>query len=116
MSDTLRVWITQKIEKRGWSYRELARQANISHALISRTLSGDMTPSADFCIKVAQALDVSPEMVLRLAGILPAAPPATLADDAALQELVELARTLSSDKRKELLRYTRYLLQSSQDE
>lgn len=69
-------------------------------------LAGNVPPSADFCIKAAQALGESPIKLLRLAGILPPAP-----DDATLQELTELAGNLPPEQRREALRYIRYLYQ-----
>lgn len=109
MSEALRHWLSQELHRREWAYSELARLAGISRPLVSRTLSGDMPPSADFCIKVASALDIAPETVLRLAGILPPAPPASPADDSILQELVELARTLPTEKRQQVLDYVRFI-------
>ena len=116
MSEGLTVWLSQEIARRGWSHTELAKKASVSRPLVSRILSGDMPASADFCIKVAQALGESPEKVLRLAGILPAAPPATPTDDSILQELVELARNLPSKDRKELLKYARFRYQQREED
>lgn len=113
MGDELRTWVGREIKRLGWSYRELARQAGISHTLISRTLSGDMPASADFCIKVAQALGESPEKVLRLAGILPLLPDSE--DDPTLSEAIDTLRNLPPNQRKEALRYIRYLYQTGQD-
>lgn len=115
MSESLRVWVSQELNRRGWSYRELGRQADVSNALVSRTMTGDVSPSADFCIKVAKALKVSPEMLLRLAEILPPAQPATPADDATLQEIMELARNLSPDRRQQVLEYIRFMYQQRDD-
>ena len=113
MSDEFRAWLSHELKQRSWSYRELARRANISNSLISRTLTGDIPPSADFCIKVAQSLSESPEKLLRLARILPSLPSS---EDATLQELWELARNLPPEHRKEALRYIRYLYQSGQED
>jgi len=68
-----------------------------------------MPPSADFCIKIAFALDTPPETVLKLAGILPPGPPASPTDSATLQTLVELARTLPPEQQEQLLAYCRFL-------
>ena len=68
-----------------------------------------MPVSADFCIKVAQTLDVQPEMVLRLGGILPPTSPASPSDDKTLQELVELARNLEPEDKQQVLDYIRFL-------
>lgn len=108
MSDDLKAWISQEVEQRGWSYRELARRAGVSHTLISRTLSGDMAPSADFCIKVANTINESPEKLLRLAGILPTSP---ASDDSAFQEIMELVRSLPPEDQKEILEYVRFRYQ-----
>lgn len=113
MSDKLTVWLTEELEKRRWSQRELSRQSGISYPLISQVLAGDVPPSADFCIKISLPLGVAPEMVLRLAGILPDLP---ASEDATLQELIELARSLPPEQLKEILRYVRYLYQTSQEE
>ncbi|NJN96561.1 MAG: helix-turn-helix domain-containing protein [Anaerolineales bacterium] len=107
MSD-LGTWASEATKKRGWSYRELARRAGISHSLISKVFSDDMPPSADFCIKIASALSESPEKVLRLAGILPSSP---ASDNDTLQELIELARNLPPEDQKELLDYARFRYQ-----
>ena len=71
-----------------------------------------MPPSADFCIKVAHALDEAPEKLLRLAGILPTA----LEDDPTLREAIDLLRNLPPTERKDALRFLRFLYQASKDE
>lgn len=108
MGDKLKVWLSAELEKRHWSQRELARQSGISQALIWQVLSGDVPTSADFCIKVAQALDEPPDKLLRLAGILPASP---ASEDDTLQELMDLARSLPPEDREELLKYARFRYQ-----
>lgn len=112
MSDGLTTWLNQELEQRGWSQAELARRADVSRPLVTRTLSGDMPASADFCIKVAQALGEAPEKILRLAGILPA----SADDDPTLAELQDIVKNLPPSQRKEALRYLRYLYQSGKAE
>lgn len=114
MSEAFRLWLLQELDRRGWSHRELARQTGFSQSLVSKTLSGERMASANFCTKVAEVLGESPEMVLRLAGILPPAPPSVPSDSLTLQKIVELARLLSPDQCEEALRYIRYLYQSGQ--
>ena len=46
--DGFQDWLSQELQNRRLSQRELARQSGISQALISQTLSGDVSPSADF--------------------------------------------------------------------
>ena len=114
MSDKLRAWLTEELERLGWSFGELARRAKVSRPLISRTLSGDMPPSADFCIKIAQALGEPPEKVLRLADILPQLPGPE--DELTLEEITDTLRNMTPEQRKEALHYIRYLYQKGQQE
>ncbi len=108
MSDDLRAWLTQEINQRSWSHSELARQSGLSQAAVSNVLSGDRRAGADFCVKIAQALQEPPEKILRIAGILPTVPK----KDSASLEIEEITRNLSPQQRQEALRYLRYLYQS----
>jgi transcriptional regulator with XRE-family HTH domain len=65
------VWLNEQLNERGWSMRELARRSGLSHAVISLVLSKHNAPGLDFCVGVARALDVPPENVLRMAGLIP---------------------------------------------
>jgi transcriptional regulator with XRE-family HTH domain len=113
MSEELRAWLSKELERRRWSQGELARQAGISRSFVSMVLSGDTSPSINFCHKVAQALGEAPEKVLRLAGILPSA--TTSDNDPILTELQDLVRNLPPQQREEALRYLQYLYQGGKD-
>lgn len=63
-------WLLTEIESRGLSYSEVARRGGLSHARISQVISGS-NPGADFCTSIARALDLPPERVFRIAGLLP---------------------------------------------
>jgi transcriptional regulator with XRE-family HTH domain len=108
MSEALRFWLSEELNRRGWSHRELARQIETSQSFVSRIIKGENPPSVNFCYRIAQALEVSPETVLRLAGILPPASPGQPSDDSTLQELVELARTLTPENRQDVLEYVKF--------
>lgn len=108
MSDQFRQWLTSEMEKQRYSQASLSKVMGISQSFVSRVLSGEKTPSVDFCIKIAQALDVPPEKLLRLANILPTSP---ASDDSTLQELMDLARNLSPEDQKEILEYVRFRYQ-----
>lgn len=109
MSRELRAWVSHQLKERRWSQQELAKQSGISQPLISQNLAGDVSPSADFCIKIALAFKEPPEKILRLAGILPSA-----AEDDILQELIEVARGLSPEDRVEVLKYAKFRSQQRQ--
>jgi len=111
MSEAFRFWLSQELDRRDWSHRELARQMETSQSYVSRVIKGENPPSVNFCHRVAKVLDESPEKLLRLAGIIPPAAPVQPSDDSTLQEVVELARSLPPDDRQQLLDYVRFLYQ-----
>ncbi len=115
MNEDFRAWLSEQLNRRQWSHSEFSRRSKISRPLISQVLGGDVSPSADFCIKSATTLEASPEMLLRLAGILPPASPVKPGDDTTIQQLIELARTLSPEQRKQLLDFARFLTGQSRD-
>jgi transcriptional regulator with XRE-family HTH domain len=83
-------WLTRSITERGWSIRETARHAGISHTVISNILNGDQ-PTFDTCVALSQVFREPPEYILRLAGLLP--PPATprsIAEERALYKITQL--------------------------
>ncbi len=85
----------KEIKDRGWNYSELARRGGASHARISQVLSGGERPGADFCFAIGRALGVSPEAVLRRAGLLPPLLPAVEEE----QEAIAILRSLPADVR-----------------
>jgi transcriptional regulator with XRE-family HTH domain len=113
MSDKFRAWLSEELNQRGWSHNELARKAKVSQAAVSSILSGNRNAGAEFCIKIARALEQTPEKLLRLAEILPPLP--SEENDPTLRKLFDTLRNMSSEQRKEVLRYARYLYQSGQE-
>jgi len=88
-------FVNTNLEERGWTYNELARRANLSSGGVSRVMTGQRNPGFDFCVGIARALSEPPEKMLRLAGLLPALPPAVAEES----EVVGLFRRLSSQTR-----------------
>jgi hypothetical protein len=66
-------WLKCELEKRKWSYRELARRAgkNASYPKISLTIAGKRAITWDFCVAIAEPLGYSPIEVFKIAGLLP---------------------------------------------
>ena len=77
MSDTFVSWLNERLEERGWSMREFGRQIDVSPSHAARIINGDALPSMKLTIEIAAALDTSPEIVLRKAGLLPPDDPET---------------------------------------
>lgn len=96
MENELFTWINDQVAERGWSNNELARRAKISGSSISLVLNGQRGITADFCSAIAMALDVSPDYVMRLAGLLPSMPPAVENE----HELLMIYRQLNADHRE----------------
>lgn len=103
MSDFI-TWLAKTLEDRRYSHRQLAKEAGLSHSLISKVLSGEVLPSADFCIKIAEALNEPPEELLRRAGILPAKK-----SGSDLEEIINIYESLSPNKQEKLLALLRLL-------
>jgi len=104
-------WLIDEMEKRGWSNSDLSRRAEVVPSNISLVINGHQKPGHEFCIKIARAFGYPPERVLREAGLLP---PAPSEDDPEFRELVEIARNLTTQERKNALEYLlwRYKLQT----
>ena len=66
-------WLDEMIATRNWSDNQLAKEAGISHSVISKARSG-VLPKWDACEAISAALNVSPVLVFRKAGLLPPGP------------------------------------------
>lgn len=65
-------WLnTEVVEKRGWSFRQLADRAGSTIGTVSRVMNQHQDPTAEFCHGIARALGVPPLRVFRKAGLLP---------------------------------------------
>jgi transcriptional regulator with XRE-family HTH domain len=61
-------WIRKQMLRRGWSNVELARRTGVSASRVSDWRTGKNLPSSHSSIKIADAFDVDPDLVLYLAG------------------------------------------------
>lgn len=105
MSDELVVWLTEAIEARGWSMRELARRAGLSHATVSQVLSQQQKPTWNFCAAVARPLRVPEDTVFMLAGLKRRPAPAVEEE----REVVAIVRGLPANARAWLMAMLRGL-------
>jgi transcriptional regulator with XRE-family HTH domain len=99
MTNDLIGWIEQERERRNWSINELARQAGLSPGTVADVLNQRTNPGLQFCTEIARALNVPPENILRLAGLLPPQPEET----ATINEFIHLLNQLPAEEQKELL-------------
>lgn len=105
--ETLERWLLKELRQRGWSQSELARRAEVSTAQVSRVLSGTSDPGYRFCYRVAHALGVPEEQLLRMAGLAEELPKNDTARS--WQEFREVFEMLSRESRKNLLSQARAL-------
>ncbi len=96
MKNDLEHWLAKEIEYRGWSIRELARRADLSHTAISNVLSRQRRPGWDLCFALAYALKLPPEAMFRKARLLPPKPEI----NEMTEEVLHLFEQLSKDKQK----------------
>ena len=106
MDDTLETWLATELEKRGWSIREAARRAGISHMPFTSILSGQGNPGLVAYKGIARAFDMPLEEVLRIAGELPTNPPPVRDED----EVLHLYRQVDPADRACLRRALRGLV------
>ena len=98
-------WLTFELDRRRWTKRELAQQAGVSESMVYQVLNGQRNPGFEFCVGVARAFELSPEVVLRRAGLLPPLP-----DEVAFErDLVRAFRQLSHQARAAILETVRSL-------
>jgi transcriptional regulator with XRE-family HTH domain len=92
-------WVNEEVEKRSWSFRELGRRAGLSSGAISKVMTGAALPGWELCKRIAIALDVPPEYVFSLAGLLAPKPEET----ASLRNLLHVAAQLPEDDLERLV-------------
>ena len=67
-------WLKDQLKQRAWRPADLARRANIDSGQLSRILNRERRAGPETCLGIARALEVPPERVFRLAGLLPPLP------------------------------------------
>lgn len=63
-------WLAHEQDKRGWDAAELAKQADLTPAVVAKVLASQQPSDFEFCYGVAQALGKQPERLLNMAGLL----------------------------------------------
>jgi len=102
-------WLIAELKDRGWSIRELARRAKVSHATINGVLVNKSDPGPDLCNGLARALGTPPERVFRIAGLLPAQ---IIGDENSEQEILDYYRDLGHSGQRQVLTIVRALYES----
>lgn len=92
-------WLNKQLTQRNLSISKLAKLSgkNASQPSISRVLSGQIAPTADFCLAIARALGESEINTLYIAGHIREKP---ITFDEQLRELCTAVERLTPDQRK----------------
>jgi transcriptional regulator with XRE-family HTH domain len=98
-------WVNEEIERRGWSYSELARRAGVSSATISHLVNERKGPGLEVCLGIARAFGEIPARVLEIAKLLPPEPPAVAEE----REVLALVRRIPEPERVAALKMLRGL-------
>ena len=105
MSKRLSNWISEELSNKGWSGRELARRANISHTTVLDVVKGKRRPTWDFCASIAPVLGKNPAEVFALADLM-----RVYDEDNTLKEITQTSKQLTIEERQDALKYLYYLL------
>lgn len=103
------LWLIEQLEKRNWKPAELARKSGIDTGLLSRLLNRERMPGPSTCNAIAEALQLPPQVVYQVAGLMPSSPDY----DEVIEEIKYLSEKVSKEKRKQILEYIRFI--SSQE-
>lgn len=93
------IWLSEEIQKRGLTQKELAEKSNVHPSVINSIIMGTRNPSIGSCTAIAKGLNLPIETVLRYAGILPVKSD----DDPLLDHLKTLAQLLDDDEKQILI-------------
>lgn len=112
MNDKMSAFIAAELHARGWSMREMARRANVSHTTIASLVNGHRKPTVAVCRGIARALSLPTEDVLRIAGLLP---PLSEDWEGQYKQLRDSFKNLSPRAREEVVSYVTYKYQQEQE-
>jgi lambda repressor-like predicted transcriptional regulator len=83
-----RDWITQEINKRGWSMREASIKAGLSDSMVGKVISESIKPGLEFYRGISKAFGISLVEVLIKAGEVD---PRDLSDEGLNESFARLA-------------------------
>lgn len=91
MVDKIRfgLWLQKEREMRGWTQSDLARATGKDRAVINKIESGGALPAVETFIAFSNALNYSPLVLLREAGLIPSANDALSPKKRQLMQLAE---------------------------
>lgn len=64
-------WFRHQLTRREWSQRDFARRSDLAPSTVSEWYRGTRLPDPESCLKIADALNIDPDLVLVMAGHRP---------------------------------------------
>ena len=101
-------WLKRELRTRDVSGHWLARQIGYSNSQTHRYITGEQPPTYKACQRIAVALGMEEQEVMRQVGRLSPLPEDYNAQQE--QRLVEMFQTLKSIEREQLLRFAEFLV------
>jgi transcriptional regulator with XRE-family HTH domain len=69
--DHFGTWLEHQLRRRAWSQADFVRNSGLSRSAVSAWITGTRIPDPESCDRIADALHIDVETVLRKAGHLP---------------------------------------------
>ena len=90
-------WLQQQLDAKNWRVTDLANNAHISAAAVSRILNSQRNADTNTLLSFAEALNISPITIFRKAGLLPEG-----GDHASFEDWQYLIKQLTPDEEEEM--------------
>jgi len=96
------LWLQQVREEKGFTQSQLASKAKLNRAVINKIENGYSDPELKTLVKIADALEMPIEKVVRIAIDRTATE-----DDEFVEELLYYSKPLSQDDKQEIIEFTK---------
>lgn len=101
-------WVYDQMKQRGWGLMDLHRASGLDAGGLSNLLAGKRNPGLKTCKALARAFNLSPEVVLQVAGEL--GHRSTQSDDAYIVEIKSLYDKFNPQNKREAVEFFRMLM------
>lgn len=96
-------WLLEQLKKEEMSQADLARRSGLTRGAVSMLVRGQTQPKGETCGRIAQALGLTPETVLKAAGILPELP--NPEQTPYPRQVLDLMRRMDPDEQRDIFDY-----------
>jgi len=98
-------WLQEQMDARGWGQADLANRAGINRQVVWGWLNRRKKPTEEYLVKIANAFEIPPQEILRVAGVLPI----EANHDPLTEAILHLIHDLDTDTKNDILEYAKYL-------